>query len=73
MADFTRQREFKTREPQIAVDKTLPLGVHTFQLVVVDQSGNQSRPAQIRVVIARSLTPVTPGGTIITGGPVVIR
>lgn len=53
MADFTRQSEFKTREPRIPVDKTLPPGVYTFQLVVVDESGNVSKPVQVKVAVVK--------------------
>jgi len=53
MADFTRQQEFKTSESRIPVDKTLKPGVYTFQLVVVDQSGNASKPAQVKVAVVK--------------------
>ena len=67
MADFTVQREFTTREPVLPVTGNLPVGLHTFQLVAVDQSGNKSRPAQISVEIVRGtvVTPVIRGGTVI--------
>lgn len=54
MADFTRQREFKTRDSRILVDRTLRPGVYTFQLVVIDESGNASRPVQIKVTVVRA-------------------
>jgi|GEM_PF-2904082 len=72
MVDFTRQREFKTREAVLPVDKGLSPGIHTFQLVVEDQSGNRSKVAQVRVEVVRSripITPVTPTPPIIRGGP----
>lgn len=53
MANFTRTREFKTRESRIPVDNTLPPGVYTFQLVVVDQDGNASKPVQIKVAVVK--------------------
>lgn len=60
MADFTRQRQFKTREATLLVDKGLPPGIHTFELVVADESGNQSKAAQVRVEIVRLTVPVVP-------------
>lgn len=60
MADFTRQRQFKTREAVLAVDKGLPPGIHTFELVVTDESGNQSKAARVRVEIVRLAVPVEP-------------
>ena len=60
MVDFTRQRQFKTREAVLAVDKGLPPGIHTFELVVTDESGNQSKAAQVKVEIVRLTVPVEP-------------
>jgi hypothetical protein len=60
MADFTSQRQFKTREPVISVDKGVPPGVHTFELVVRDERGNQSKAVRVRVEIVRFFNPVTP-------------
>jgi len=76
MVDFTRQREFKTREAALLVDKGLPPGIHTFQLVVTDESGNQSKAAQVKVEIARSpipVTPVTPVRPVIPARPIIRR
>jgi hypothetical protein len=80
MADFTLQREFTTREPVLPVTGNLAVGLHTFQLVAVDQSGNKSRPTQVSVEVVRGTIPVTPiirGGTVVTpvirDGTVVIR
>ena len=53
MADFTQQQEFKTKESRIPVDNTLKPGVYIFQLVVVDQDGNASKPVQIKVVVVK--------------------
>lgn len=60
MADFRRQRQFTTREAVLAVDKGLPLGLHTFQLVVTDESGNQSKVAQVKVEVVRRIVPIVP-------------
>ena len=51
MADFSRRRRFTTRRPRIVVAGTLPVGRHRFQLVVEDENGNRSRPAQIDVIV----------------------
>jgi len=53
MADFTRTREVTTKESRIPVDETLKPGVYTFQLVVVDQDGNASKPVQIKVAVVK--------------------
>jgi hypothetical protein len=66
MADFTSQRQFKTRQAVLPVDKGLPPGIHTFELVVTDESGNQSKAAQVRVEIVRLTVPVTPIRPIVT-------
>ena len=58
MVDFTRQRQFKTREAFLPVDKGLPPGIHIFQLVVADQSGNKSKAAQVKVEILGIRLPV---------------
>lgn len=42
-------------------------GAHTFQLEVVDDSGNRSRPAQVRVVIVDNQAP-----TAIVTAPVTV-
>jgi hypothetical protein len=43
----------------IVVDpsRPLPIGAHTFQLEVVDDSGNRSQPTQIRVIILDDQAP----------------
>ena len=71
MADFTRQRQFKTREATLQVDGGLPPGVHIFELVVVDESGNQSKAVQVKVQIVRTI-PVTPVTPVTPVRPVVI-
>ncbi len=68
MADFTRQRQFRTREAVLPVDKGLAVGTHTFELVVTDDGGNQSKAAQVRVEVFR-LTII--GGTFVPIGGVI--
>ena len=45
-------------EVTVDANNPLPTGQHTFQLVVVDDSGNQSTPATVQVVV-RDLTAPT--------------
>ena len=71
MADFTRQRQFKTREATLVVDKGLSPGIHIFELVVVDESGNQSKAAQVRIEIVGGRVPITPVTPVIPIGPVI--
>lgn len=46
----------------------LPIGAHTFQLVVVDSTGNASKPAQVRILVRDTtaptavITPLDPSG-----------
>jgi hypothetical protein len=57
MARFVpgRDREVKSADPilEVIVDRANPLGVgkHTFQLVVTDDSGNNSEPAVVSVIV----------------------
>jgi len=51
MVDFTRQRRFKTTKASIRVDTGLKVGSYLFQLTVIDEHGNRSQPAKIRVDI----------------------
>lgn len=56
MAEFIINREVKTDVPTvevtIATDRPLPLGRHTFRLVVVDDSGNTSIPDDVVIIVA---------------------
>ena len=60
MADFTLQRRFTTTEPTITVDKGLPVGTHTFELVVSDAEGNRSKAARLSIEVVRLVVPITP-------------
>ena len=57
MARFVpgRDREVKSADPilEVMVDRANPLAVgkHTFQLVVTDDSGNNSEPAVVSVIV----------------------
>lgn len=52
MPRFEPNRPQETTETSVVVE-SLPLGVHRFQLVVVDQSGNQSDPDELVVTVRR--------------------
>jgi len=60
MVDFTRQRQFKTRDALLQVDPGLPPGVHTFELIVQDAAGNRSMAARVKVEIFRLQIPTPP-------------
>lgn len=61
MAEFIINKEVKTDTPTVEVtlstDKPLPLGRHTFRLVVVDDSGNTSIPDEVIVIVADAENP----------------
>ena len=61
MAEFIINQEVKTStstvEVTIGADNPLPLGRHTFRLVVVDDSGNQSVPDEVVVIVADQQNP----------------
>lgn len=56
MAEFVPGTDISTDTPAIEVtvnpDKPMPLGRQTFRLVVVDDSGNLSKPDEVIVIIA---------------------
>ena len=56
MAEFVIGAVVETAEPtvEVTVSPNRPLGVgrHTFQLIVVDDSGNISAPDQVVVIVA---------------------
>ena len=53
MATFTPGNPIETADPFIPVEG-LPVGAHTFQLVVVDDSGNPSLPAFVKVEVNKA-------------------
>ena len=61
MAEFVIGTDISTAEAVIEVtvspDKPLPVGRQIFRLIVVDDSGNQSKPDQIVVIIADQSAP----------------
>ncbi len=54
MSNFPHECKFVTDEPRLIVDSGLAIGTHVFELVVVDQAGNRSQPAIIRVEIIKT-------------------
>jgi hypothetical protein len=61
MAEFTPGVAIETAEPliEVTVSRTNPLriGRHRFRLVVVDDSGNQSLPDEVDVIVADQENP----------------
>jgi hypothetical protein len=61
MAEFIINQEVKTETPTVEVTlsatNALPLGRHTFRLVVVDDSGNTSIPDDVIVIVADTENP----------------
>jgi hypothetical protein len=61
MAAFVIGTPVETADPviEVTVDPTspLPIGRHRFQLVVVDDSGNQSLADSVEVVVKDSINP----------------
>jgi hypothetical protein len=61
MAKFVLSTPVEGTDPTIEVtvdpNTPLPIGQHKFQLVVVDESGNQSLPATVDVVVKDSQNP----------------
>ncbi|MEF8721917.1 hypothetical protein E4Q23_17735 [Candidatus Accumulibacter phosphatis] len=61
MAEFIINQEVKTETPTVEVtlsaDSALPLGRHTFRLVVVDDSGNSSIADDVIVIVADTENP----------------
>ncbi|MES2034792.1 MAG: hypothetical protein V4466_11490 [Pseudomonadota bacterium] len=55
MVKFVPKTPVVQPDPQVKVDVTaadpLPLGVNRFQLIVVDDAGNESEPAFLEVVV----------------------
>lgn len=61
MARFVIGQPVTTDTPQVLVDAGLKAGRHRFQLVVVDGSGNASKPAEVVVQVGQVvIDPVSP-------------
>ena len=61
MAEFIISKEIETEKPiiEVTVDTASPLAVgrHRFRLVVVDDSGNASKPDEVLVFVADQEAP----------------
>jgi hypothetical protein len=61
MPEFKKGETIVTETPKVEVtvnpNQPLPVGRHIFQLVVVDDSGNQSQPAAAEVIIRDTQKP----------------
>lgn len=60
MPVFKKNEPIETNSPTIRVENTdLPVGRHAFQLVVEDEAGNRSEPAQTTIMVhQRSQPPI---------------
>lgn len=62
MAKFEINVPVETGEAAVVVDvdaqAPMPLGRHSFQLIVTDDSGNESEPTQFVVIVADRTRPV---------------
>ncbi|HEX2828594.1 MAG TPA: hypothetical protein VHP37_19730 [Burkholderiales bacterium] len=71
MAEFIISKEIETEQPTIEVTidprNPLPVGRHRFRLVVVDDSGNTSKPDEIEVIVADQEAP-----TAVLTGPEIV-
>lgn len=77
MAKFAVGKPQTTKEPTITVDAGLPVGVHRFQLVVVNAAGVKSAPDEVTVQVRSSPlvidSPLTPIVTPVLVQPRQIR
>ena len=68
MPVFALNKPIKTDVPtvEVTIDETntLPVGVHTFELVVTDDSNNVSKSAQVSIVVRDTTAP-----TAVIDGP----
>lgn len=71
MAEFIISKEIETEKPiiEVTVDpgSPLPVGRHRFRLVVVDDSGNASKPDEVLVFVADNEAP-----TAVLAGPEIV-
>src|ERR1700759_3634342 len=61
MSDFVIGTPVETADPGVEVtvsaNNPLPAGKHVFSLVVVDDSGNQSAPDEVTIVVRDDVAP----------------
>ena len=53
MVDFRNLKRVETTKAVIKVDAGLPAGKYIFQLTVIDEHGNKSKPARVNLNITR--------------------
>lgn len=71
MVTLTPGQPVTTIKPVILVENELPAGQYRFQLVVTDEAGLESAPAELLVVVRG---PIRPREPIVDGdGPVITR
>ena len=64
MVDFQNSKRVETTEAIIKVDAGLPAGRYVFQLIVIDESGNKSKPARINLKVTKRIAgPFRPRGS----------
>ena len=51
MPKFTPDKPVVTRKPAVEVDPGLAPGRHRFHLILEDEAGNRSRPAEIVITV----------------------
>lgn len=71
MPEFVINTDIQTDTPTIEVTVTanrpLPIGRHRFRLIVVDDSGNNSAPDEVQVLVADQSAP-----TAVLGAPRIV-
>jgi hypothetical protein len=60
MTVLTPGKPFSSRDPVLLVENKLAAGAATFALTVVDEAGNVSASAQLRVTVKPAPPPVPP-------------
>lgn len=73
MAEFRPNQPVTTREPTVEVSNvvdghSLPVGRHRFRLIVVDETGRESAPDEIEVVVLDDERP-----TAVLEGPETVK
>lgn len=61
MTKLVPNEPVRTRAARITIDGDLPIGRHTFRLVVIDNDGNRSEPDEVVVSIVRGIIDPFPG------------
>lgn len=61
MVDFRSISSVETSQAAIKVDAGLPVGKYIFQLTVIDERGNKSKPVRMKLEITRRFVgPIQP-------------